>query len=349
MAEDKDRKYLHHRILDFEKKTPMRYIKLFRNFGFIILLIYVFWCVFSYYSDKSLPVVAYKSKNGHSTCKQHKVMISVIVKDKTSWGIPKEPFRLGENVIDRELTFEDFMNMIAAIEYPKECLSLAFLVSDQEEYKRMRLHLNSTTGYGRKYLIYRNFDTGTSRLNRHDNGDKQVQRRNKLSEARNYLMLTALEGEDAVLWLDSDVIQVPGHALARIVKDQKDIVTLRCIIGERDDYDYNAWQSSRKIPFTEWGDGRGPDGRHMHDLRGGDEFDYVELDSVGGTFLYINADLILRGLVFSPIHIVGTKWSKLQGHDAGETESICYMARGMGYQCYGMPNLASQHIDEKGS
>ena len=319
----------------------MRLVKSIGIFSLIILLIYVLWFTFSYYSEKSIPIAPPYKSNSNSTC-THKVMISVIVKDSTSWGIPKGLF-------SRQLTFEDFMNMIATIEYPRHCLSLAFLVSDQEEYKRMRLHLNSTTGYGRKYLIYRNFDTGTSRLNRHDNGDKQVQRRNKLSEARNYLMLTALEGEDAVLWLDSDVIQVPGHALARIVKDQKDIVTLRCIIGERDDYDYNAWQSSRKIPFTEWGDGRGPDNKHMHDLRGGDEFDYVELDAVGGTFLYINADLILRGLVFSPIHIVGTKWSKLQGNDGGETESICYMARGMGYQCYGMPNIATQHINEKGS
>ena len=51
----------------------------------------------------------------------------------------------------------------------------------------------------------------------------------------------------------------------------------------------------------------------------------VPLDSVGGTILYIRADLIRRGVTFPTFNVVGTSWTS-DGWIGVETEGICYVA-----------------------
>ncbi len=43
------------------------------------------------------------------------------------------------------------------------------------------------------------------------------------------------------------------------------------------------------------------------------------------------------------MYIVGTKWEHKEGWDGIETEGICYMAKALGYKCWGMPNEIIKH------
>jgi len=92
-----------------------------------------------------------------------------------------------------------------------------------------------------------------------------------------------------------------------------------------------------------------PEGlERMDALRGG--ADLVRLDAVGGTMLLIRADLHREGLVF-PAFPYGRRnrfareTNPLMGDGMGEveTEGLGLMAKDMGHECWGMPNLEIVH------
>ncbi|KAF3172342.1 hypothetical protein TWF788_009468 [Orbilia oligospora] len=123
------------------------------------------------------------------------------------------------------------------------------------------------------------------------------------------------------------------------------LITLRCQSFDRPDYDRNAWSGFGKRPPT-WVLNnilRGTEYAEMGSwakavsqlISETDDTDLVKLDSVGGTALYIRADLLREGLVF-PVHsIVGTEWGK-DGKDGIETEGLCYIAERLGWGCYAL-------------
>jgi len=45
---------------------------------------------------------------------------------------------------------------------------------------------------------------------------------------------------------------------------------------------------------------------------------------------------------FPTEYIVGTDWEHF-GYDAIETEGICYLAKSIGAQCWGMPHVVVEH------
>ena len=70
----------------------------------------------------------------------------------------------------------------------------------------------------------------------------------------------------------------------------------------------------------------------------------VELDAVGGTVLWVNADMHRQGINFPPNYVIGTEWDR-SGWDGIETEGICYIADQTygGKNCYGLPNVVAIH------
>ena len=87
----------------------------------------------------------------------------------------------------------------------------------------------------------------------------------------------------------------------------------------------------------------------MHDFRDADG--PVRLDSVGGTMLLVRADLHRDGLIFPPfryglenpsIRPVHPVW----GRGEVETEGFGIMAKDMGVQCWGLPNVEIVHAPE---
>ncbi|KAF4315082.1 hypothetical protein BBO99_00009377 [Phytophthora kernoviae] len=130
-----------------------------------------------------------------------------------------------------------------------------------------------------------------------------------------------------------------------------DIVEPMCVRMHEDgsdwyEYDLNAWIGRRKergslrdsstfVPGPLWVQRMG----NFH----GKEETFVLLDSVGGTMLYVKADVHRQG-VLSPLHyLIGSEWAN-EGYDGIETEGLCYVAHFLGFKCWGMPNDLIYHV-----
>lgn len=261
------------------------------------------------------------------------------------------PFKNAEASLERY--FENLQNL----QYPHEKISLGFLEGDSTdntfallEKKRQELKQN----FKRITLLKKDFGfqipTGTPRWA----GSIQYQRREILAKSRNHLLFRSLRDDDWVLWLDADVCEYPADIIQQLLATGKDIVHPNCVLeyGGKS-YDRNAWRDRKKY--------------HLHDLRS--EGDLVKLHAVGGTMLFIKADIHRDGLIF-PAFLYGkkskfirrfnfffaTKLEMLQGlfkipgkikanqyRGEIETEGLGIMANDMGHDCWGMPNLEIRH------
>ena len=98
-------------------------------------------------------------------------------------------------------------------------------------------------------------------------------------------------------------------------------------------FDLNAWTDGGR--------------KHLSDLRGQG---IVRLQSVGGTMLLVRADRHRDGLVFPPFFYGGrSRWVRdphpLRESHVGEieTEGLAIMAKDMGIECWGLPDLEIRH------
>jgi peptide chain release factor subunit 1 len=226
---------------------------------------------------------------------------------------------------------EGYCRRLRQLTYPHNAISLGFLESDSHDetfpvlsrYMRILDKEFRRAGLWKKDFGYQ-IPTGIHR----GAAPIQVQRRTILAKSRNRLLFHALEDEEWVLWLDADVIEYPPDIIQRLLATGKDIVQPHCVFdygGQT--FDKNAWRDHGRL--------------HLEDLRS--EGDLVELDAVGGTMLLVRADLHREGLIF-PAFPYGLPNSRIR-EDRGEmeTEGLGIMARDMGYQCWGMPNLEIRH------
>lgn len=230
---------------------------------------------------------------------------------------------------------QGYFHALEALTYPHTLLSLGILEGDSEDDTFVQLQrrlATSCAGFASKKLFKRNFGM-TIPDDRHRPA-YQAPRRAVLARARNHLLFGALREQDWVLWLDVDVVEFPTDILQRLVALDLDIVHPHCVKdygGES--FDRNAWADNGRL--------------HMHDLRGKDR---VRLDSVGGTMLLVRADRHRDGLVFPPFFYgARSRWVRshhpLRGDSVGEieTEGFAIMAKDMGIECWGLPNLEIRH------
>lgn len=159
----------------------------------------------------------------------------------------------------------------------------------------------------------------------------QTQRRSILAKSRNQLLFRALTNQDWVLWIDVDVIEYPNDIIETFLGTKKTILHPNCVrdYGQQS-FDLNAWVDQGK--------------KHLHDLRGPEPF--VPLDAVGGTMLWVKADLHRDGLIFPPFPY-GLHNPKIRQNNFWEgeieTEGLGIMASDMGETCWGMPNYEIRH------
>lgn len=166
----------------------------------------------------------------------------------------------------------------------------------------------------------------------------ELARRTILAKSRNHLLFAALRDEDWVLWIDVDVADYPPDVLAQLLATGKDIVQPHCVTRPGGPtFDWNAWRDKGR--------------ERMDALRGGPPL--VRLDAVGGTMLLVRADVHRSGLVF-PSYLYGRQSyfardpSPFAGGGIGEieTEGLGMMAKDMGIECWGLPNLEIVHPNE---
>ncbi len=235
-----------------------------------------------------------------------------------------------------------YFELLATLSFPHERLSLGLLESDStdgtfEEIERRRTRL--AAAFRRVGLWKKDFGLRLPPgLPRWAPGF-QIPRRTVLAKSRNHLLMHALDDEDWVLWLDVDVVDYPPDILERLLAHDRQILHPHCVREYGGpSFDRNAWRQRDRTAGEV----------HMDRMRGGPEL--VRLDSVGGTMLLIRADLHRDGLIFPP-YFYGRASDAVrprnpmlsQGVGELETEGLAIMARDMGVQCWGLPNLEIRH------
>ncbi len=234
--------------------------------------------------------------------------------------------------------FEGYCRLLDSLTYPPELLTVGLLESDSrdETYETFRANLSRVRGARQGARIWKRdfgflLPVGVPRWS----PPFQVARRGVLARSRNHLLSRALGDEDWVLWIDVDVIEAPPDLIETLLATGRDLVHPHCLRQREDEtFDTNAWRDRGR--------------RHLADLR--DEGDLVRLHAVGGTVLWVRADVHRDGLVF-PAFPYGTESTAIRDPGAYgvrgelETEGLGVLALDMGIQPWGMPNLVVRHRD----
>lgn len=272
-------------------------------------------------------------------------------------------------------SFKDFIDVIGSFRYDKSLINLAFFCGTDELFEHVDLFFENFfaagTQYGKVTVLGAKFLQSPFASSDHTHRI-QRQRRRIIARARNFALFNSLDTEQHTVFLDADIISIDHpDMLLHFVKSERDIIVPRVERGGNKDYDKNSWRGSRRKPTPnqlalmdkkEWGRAAfvPKDMKnamyHLADhlevvktVQPEDparQLDYlVELDSVGGAVLFAKSVIYKQGAVFPPLYVVGTTWDREEGYDGIETEGLCYVAKTMGYTCWGMPNLVAQHDD----
>ena len=229
-----------------------------------------------------------------------------------------------------------YVELIEAFRYPRARLSLGLLDSDSADgtfEQLLKLKPRFAARCRRVHICKRDFGFRVPQGVPRWAPAYQFLRRTVLARSRNHLLFRALRDEDWVLWIDVDVVRYPADILEAMLATKLDIVHPNCVLEEGGaSFDVNAWSDKGT--------------RHMHDLRG--SVGPVRLDSVGGTMLLVRADLHRDGLIFPPFRYgLESPWIRnshpLWGRGEIETEGFGILAKDMGLQCWGLPNLEIVH------
>ncbi|THD66231.1 MAG: hypothetical protein E7813_13185 [Bradyrhizobium sp.] len=226
---------------------------------------------------------------------------------------------------------------LEALSYPHHLLSLAILEGDSRDdtHDEMLRRLGKACeNFRRKILVKRDFGFQIPDQIPRYSEVFQAQRRAILARARNHLLFRALQDEQWVLWLDVDIVEYPKDVLEQLLAVNRDIVHPHCVTAfGGDSFDLNAWSDGGN--------------KRMSDMRGAG---LVRLESVGGTMLLVRADRHRDGLVFPPFFYGNkSRWIRdphpLATTALGEieTEGFAIMAKDMGIECWGLPDLEIRH------
>ncbi|ETO75650.1 hypothetical protein F444_08783 [Phytophthora nicotianae P1976] len=300
---------------------------------------------FPQYGENSLPGRHFRLENTKllsqsSNKNADSVLVMVVLKDTESWGEGR--------------TAKDFLELLGTFDYPKEKMSVTVLTSSISEFEVVEKHLKQQIErYSRLSVLFRDdfaLPAVVTRENRHDNS-VQVNRRRVIARYRNFALLATMElWHQHVVWLDADVQKVPSGLLKKMIRSGLDIVEPMCVRMKANgkdwyEYDLNAWVGQRKVRRSARDSNFVPGDssvKRMIQFHGIEET-FVPLDSVGGTMLYVKADVHRQGVVFPVHHLIGSEWTS-EGYDGIETEGLCYVAHFLGFKCWGMPNDLIYHI-----
>lgn len=263
------------------------------------------------------------------------ILVLLQTRDHESWG---------SNGDQPPRSFHDFLDLLASTGLELSSLSLGLLTASHDEYELYK-NVTASLPFARTSIIlHSGYDASVpDRNGRHDES-LQVVRRREIARVRNYLMSTTLAWETHILWLDSDVYELSPNIVQTMIQysttnDTVGLLTARCERDWSPDYDLNSYaiipgavpqRESKHFPSPY----ERPPSRTAGDLVDGTtDDDLIRLDAIGGTILYIRADVVRQGLMFASNPVIGISWDE-DGYDAHETEGLCVNARPMGQECF---------------
>ena len=236
--------------------------------------------------------------------------------------------------------------LVAALDYPGDRLSLAYCEGDSTDDTLARL-MAKRDELGRQFRRFEVLSRPTGYwLPRRKRWDPKLQRqrRGAIARARNALVAEALrDGDEWALWLDADVCDFAPGILRDLLSVGEKIVTPNCVIESGgSSYDLNAFRTIGEPRRSDYykhvvgGLFQPPSDywfrRHLHDMR---YVDRVPLDSVGATML----------LVHGSVHRAGLDFPEVPYCDLIETEAFGRLASDFGLQPVGLPNLEIIHVN----
>ncbi|GMF14079.1 unnamed protein product [Phytophthora lilii] len=205
----------------------------------------------------------------------------------------------------------DFFKLVGAFDYPASKISISLLTSSPLEFDRAK-------------VLFKTY----------------IQHYPQLSTWHQH-----------VVWVDADVSVIPPHLLPKMARSGLDILMPICYSmfrGKWINYDQNAWVGQRIVRPASHADEHfmpGPLRVKLLDQVDDKSKPFTPLDSVGGTMLYVRADVHRHGVMFPMHYVIGSEWGR-EGYDGIETEGLCYTAHFLGFKCWGMFNESIQHTDE---
>jgi hypothetical protein len=241
-----------------------------------------------------------------------------------------------------------YFSMLCSLNYPHHLISVA-LGEDSSTDKtfeiassfalKMSPYFHSVNVFHFKERMKK-----VSVFSRHD-PDFQLERRRHLAHSRNQLLSRGLQGEDWVLWIDSDVAYVPPDLIQHLLSANADVVAPSCLYrraqGIHKVYDRNTWRETDKsraflkeqAPEYLMLEGYALSNRQYLPYLGHEGY-VVDIDGVGGCALLVRADSHRKGLIFPPF--------VLDHHI--ETEGLAKMAAKMELSIKGLPFVNVFHV-----
>lgn len=248
-----------------------------------------------------------------------------------------------------EKTLFRYAREIRELQYAHELISIAFGEDSSTDatVEEAKLIIDELKPSGFRNISFFHFDIGSQVDGDWDNVHQRVEqykRRQHIAKARNLLLKSALTDQDYVLWIDSDIGDLPPDIIQQLLYAKKDIVTPTCLMKQgliTRNYDKNVWRetplSLENQKFMRENfliiEGYGSTSRiYLPDLRA--EGRIVPIDGVGGCTLLVRADCHRKGLDFP---------ETLFDHHI-ETEGLAKKAKQMGFSVYGLPFVEVFHF-----
>ncbi|XP_029651317.1 mannan polymerase complex subunit mnn9 [Octopus sinensis] len=248
--------------------------------------------------------------------------------------------------------FNQYFNILNSLSYPHCRLRIAIGI-DKYGVPSPKLAQRQVSKISHKFRSIEVYhldipDDATLMLARHSdkhNETIQLNRRRRLAQVRNFLLMSALRDEKYVLWLDSDLREVPHDLIQTLLSAHVPIVVPSCMYRKApntlDIYDRNSWRETKES--KEYLNSKEPgylmlEGymnkslrQYLPELK--HEGKVVSLDGVGSSCLLVDANVHRRGVIFPPY---------LVNHHL-ESEGFAQIAKSLNYQLFGMPNIVVIH------
>jgi hypothetical protein len=150
----------------------------------------------------------------------------------------------------KERTMTRYLKNLDTFDYPPELISIGVLEGDSTDkgktYERVEeVSKELEARYRRVSVFHHDFKPRhfykIPDAQRHDIMFQKF-RRSALAKARNYLLMSALQDEDYVLWLDADIWNHPPDIIQTLLSAEKEIVVPNCVMKPNgSSYDLNSW------------------------------------------------------------------------------------------------------------